>query len=189
MTIRGRYPADLRANAQTHPNEWLINQHALLKHDMPIVFPVYTLAPLSCADDFSNIAVDFLISIAEDPAYEGREIVVSGLSAGGWCALRMIFAACEEAIAIAGSDSQADTKRQERIISAVRRIRQVVLWSPCSSMEVTEELRQADKTVSRVEFHHPLGVWTNVLVTMIETSLYLAIAPDPCSESLNETSR
>lgn len=138
----------MNTEVQSSSNEWQIPHHALRNHRIPVIYPVWTLAPLSCATEFARVAVAFLIAVADDARWEGKEIVLTGMSAGGWCVLRTLLALCEMSI-------QEKSDQASRAAAVVDRIRQVALFSPVTNLEVTEDLRAAEE---RVSFRVPIEI-------------------------------
>jgi len=107
-----------------------------------VIHPSWTLAPQSCALEFPAMAVKHLLSIADDPQYEGKEIWLGGLSAGGWCALRLLLALCEEAL-----DSKDDARRS-RLNAVLDRIPGIFLFCPSVTLEMDDEAKRLGNLAS-----------------------------------------
>jgi len=107
----------------------------------PVIHPSWTLAPQSCALQFPAMAVQLLLSIADDPTYQDKEIWLGGLSAGGWCALRLLLALCEEAL------RTNDEARRTALSSVLDRIPGIFLFCPSVTLEMDEEAKRLGKLV------------------------------------------
>lgn len=151
-----RSVASLNDANQSDPLEWRIVQRAVTESGSPLIYPVWTLAPLSCADALTATSIDFILSITEDKRWERKEIVLSGSSAGGWCATRTFLALCETAC------HASDESRRRRARRALARIRGLALFSPVLDLEEHPGLVESAKAVSsascvKASLSHPLG--------------------------------
>jgi hypothetical protein len=106
-----------------------------------VVVPIYTLAPLSTAREWNEVALEFILKLSKDARYTDYEIVMMGDSAGGWMSMRLLQAMCE--ISCGGkSDRQGD------VDEALMRMGTAIMISPFINSEVTDELIEASKSVS-----------------------------------------
>lgn len=110
----------------------------------PIVYPLYTLAPLGMAAECIQGGLQLLLCIYNDPRYRDHQIIVTGASAGGWIALRLVLALGEIVLGKAtvrshqsaiASEPAIDPSLTEHLDSTVglgiaRRISEIVLQSP-----------------------------------------------------------
>jgi acetyl esterase/lipase len=105
-----------------------------------VIFPNWTLAPQTCASEFAIAAVELFLSIAEDTQYENMDICLSGMSAGGWCALRTLLAACEAAC-------ESDLERRKRLTIALDRVSNVILFCPAVDLVMDQEAERLSQYV------------------------------------------
>lgn len=156
--------------SQAHPLEWKVPMRIAREHRLPVFFPHWGLAPLSTALTFAETVVEYVLSVAADPRFAGREIVLVGSSAGGWCALRSLLALCE-----------AHGAGQLRVQDALARIHQIILVAPVVSPVMDERAKEVSTRVSKGRRRHliiagslsgrracevdgkPMGVWTGCL--------------------------
>ena len=107
----------------------------------PVVVPIYTLAPLSTAREWNEVALEFILKLSKDARYTDYEIVMMGDSAGGWMSMRLLQALCE----ISCGDK---SDRQGDVDEALMRMGTAIMISPFINSEVTDELIEASKSVS-----------------------------------------
>lgn len=120
-----------------------------------VIHPSWTLAPQSCALEFPAMATKHLLSIADDPQYEGKEIWLGGLSAGGWCALRLLLALCEETL-----ESKDDTERN-RLNAVLNRIPGIFLFCPAVTLEMDDEAKRLGNLASTDSQNEPFFLLTS----------------------------
>jgi len=61
----------------------------------PVVYPLYTPAPVGTAAQCIRGGLLLLLEIHQDPKYRDHQILVTGASAGAWIALRLTLALAE----------------------------------------------------------------------------------------------
>ena len=126
---------------QADQREYAVAGRIARDYHCPVIHPAWTLAPCGNALQFPTMAVEFVLRVADDPRYRGKEIWVGGLSAGGWCALRLLLALCEE-----GMNCNDETRRQ-RVNAILDRIPGVFLFCPAVTLEMDEESYRVGKLV------------------------------------------
>lgn len=129
-----RDPDFLPQNTAEH---WAFIQKLIQRTGTSVVVPIYKLAPLNTADAFTESAMELLLDVSQDTRYPNAEIVLAGDSAGGWITLRLIEALCEAAL-----------KGVENAESALSRTTSALMLSPLVNLEITDEIREADRDVS-----------------------------------------
>lgn len=125
---------------------WVI--HRLVKdHNLQVVFPQYTRAPEGTSEDWCYNAIHFLLSIAQDPRYQGKKVVHMGDSAGGWMSLRVRLLLYR---LILGEEKVpgVDDTNMEAVSALARNLGPSILISPAVNYEMSEALKEAEKQVS-----------------------------------------
>lgn len=130
---------------QTSKQHWQAVQRVAAL-GVPVVFPQYKLAPLSNAGHWCRAAVEFLVDLADDTRYKGREIILMGDSAGGWMVLRLLEAMCGFLL------GEEDLGLREEIRPAVERVMRHsgagIMISPLLDAEISDKLLEVDRRVS-----------------------------------------
>jgi alpha-beta hydrolase superfamily lysophospholipase len=107
-------------------------------YNTPVILPIYTLLPLSTADECTEFAISLIHSLILDERYKGKEIILMGDSAGGWIVLRALERMCELAL---NGDNEAER--------AMKRLGRGIMFSPWTNLGVDDALLQAAENVSR----------------------------------------
>ena len=127
---------------QTSPKHWDAVARVVTESNCPVVVPIYTLAPLSTSREWDVVALDLITKLSKDARYADYQIVMMGDSAGGWMTMRLLQSMCE----ISCGEKQ---DRQEEVDQALMRMGTGIMISPFINSEVTDELIEASKSVSR----------------------------------------
>lgn len=110
----------------------------------PIVYPLYTLAPVGTAAQCVQGGLKLLLSVYRDDRYRDHEIIITGASAGAWIALRLVLALGEivldkSTVRLANSQEIIERTVDSSLTSCVeksvgldiaRRVSEIVLQSP-----------------------------------------------------------
>lgn len=167
-----------------HGGGWFANLDVLHRNglrrmqamNVPVVTPIYTLAPLSTGVQTIAAGIDMLVTLCGDQRYIDRELVILGDSAGGWIALRMILALVEVACGrrsetgghdrteVPGADEILSKHELKHIRAALDRVKAVILFSAAVDLELAVEsdrlLEKHDPTL-RVDLVQTLGqLWS-----------------------------
>ena len=128
--------------------------------NVPVIVPVYTLAPLATGVQIIAAGIDMLATLSIDARYIDKKIVILGDSAGGWISLRLILALTELASAEDGSSrNELDTvlpgawdilqKHDLKTIRAIRdKVKAVILFSPAIDLEMAN---MSDRSVESLD--------------------------------------
>jgi acetyl esterase/lipase len=126
----------------------------------PIVYPLYTLAPLGTAAQCIEGGLRLLLKIHQDPRYQDHQILMTGASAGAWIALRLVLALSEVILGkttvqtidshdiIERSTDQCPSRDMDNTIGLdiARRISEVVLQSPWVDTDLRHPTDRQDES-------------------------------------------
>lgn len=110
-------------------------------YDCAVIFPNWSLAPISCAAQFALTSVALVSTVASDPRYQGKDIILAGGSAGGWCALKTLLSLCENELI---RDVQSRLIEPE---TTLPRIAGVMLFCAVVDAEVTADVKAIESHV------------------------------------------
>lgn len=74
---------------------WIFVQKLADDLKCDVIVPIYTLAPLATGTACIQTCIELLAHLRDDVRYAGKQVVLSGDSAGGWIALRVLLALME----------------------------------------------------------------------------------------------
>lgn len=136
----------------------------------PVIYPLYTLAPVGTAAECITGGLRLLLEISQDDRYRDHKIIVTGASAGAWIALRLVLALAEGAMGkstvrsppssrvdgTAADQSITTLMESSAAMNIARRIREVVLQSPWVDTDLKHpEDRDIHSKASEIEPYHP----------------------------------
>lgn len=120
---------------------------------IPVILPIYTLAPCATGRQFIMAAIDLLMQLRLEKRYEDREIVIAGDSAGGYLSLQLFVTLTNMActggdLNYAGQAELLEKYSREAIQSLRSLANTVILFSAMTESDPPDEDRQIEKDVS-----------------------------------------
>jgi len=117
----------------------------------PVVYPLYSLAPVGTAAQCIRGGLLLLLEIHQNPKYRDHQVLVTGASAGAWIALRLTLALAEiilgkatfrSAVSRDVIERDMDISLSSRVdrataLDIAHRISEVILQSPWLDTELS----------------------------------------------------
>lgn len=119
------------------PQHWVFVLRLIKELNVPIIIPMYTLAPIATSDEFDKTALAFTLQISQDDRYKDKELIHMGDSAGGYCVLKLLELLCHKAL-----------EGDEAVKRALGRMGRAVMYSPLVTLELDEATLKAAEDVS-----------------------------------------
>lgn len=120
---------------------------------IPVILPIYTLAPRATGRQFIVAAIDLLMQLRLEKRYKDREIVLVGDSAGGFLSLQLFVTLTNMACPGGDFDYAGQAELLERYsLDAIRSLRSlvttVILFSAMTESDPPDEDRRIETDVS-----------------------------------------
>ena len=119
---------------------------------LPLILPIYTLAPRATGKEFVMAAVDLLARLQSDSRYRGKRIILVGDSAGGYLSAHLFAVltnmACGSGdFTYAGQDQLLASIGLDKIREIRRLIDTVFLFSAMTESYPPDEDTEVEKVV------------------------------------------